>query len=136
MPQIKYDCPNCKQEGIMEFEESIISSELRWYATQICGKCDFVTEQDDKGALPSHLRDIVLEDTGTWDLQIKVPLNAKLLKVIRKELNLSMNEIKNLRRPPPINVAQGTHIEMQLIKRKLAQSLDESILLLKRDHSD
>ena len=133
MLQIKYDCPNCNKEGILEFGESIILDELRWYATQICSNCDFATEMDDEGSLPSYLRDVVLRDTGIWYLQIGVPLHSELLKVLREELDLSMEEIKVLKRTGLTDKTTGTYTEMKLMKIKLAQvTSDESIILKKR----
>ena len=133
MPQIKYDCPNCNEEGMLKFGESIILGKLRWYATHICSRCNFTTEMDDEGSLPSYLRDVVLRDIGTWYLQIGVPLHSELLKVFREELDLSMEEIKVLKRTGLTDKTTGTYTEMKLMKIKLAQvTSDESIILKKR----
>ncbi|MEO1166013.1 MAG: hypothetical protein AAFV98_19680 [Chloroflexota bacterium] len=127
MMQIDYKCPDCGAIGILSFSERIISDELRWSASHRCPECDYATELDDIGALPNHLRNVVLQTEGKWQLKLARQPSLAILKALKVELNLSLEALKQLKEniDKYSIIGEGTKTEMVFLKHKLEHTVDE-----------
>lgn len=125
--QIDYKCPDCEEIGILSFGEHIISDELRWSASHICPACNSATELDDMGALPNHLRNVVLQTEGKWQLKLVGQPSLAILKALKVELDLSLEALKQLKENIHKHsiVDEGTKTEMTLLKHKLEHTVHE-----------
>mgnify|MGYP000937758871 CR=1 FL=1 len=124
--QIDRECPDCHETGIFTFGELIQDSRLSWQASHVCLMCGFVVEIDDYGMLPDHLRNIVLEQEGIFELKFNDSLRLRVLKIMRDCFKWTMQDTKDFMSLKS-NVLEGTHIEMRLIQDKLTARSDNPI---------
>ncbi|MEO1646835.1 MAG: hypothetical protein AAFR67_16725, partial [Chloroflexota bacterium] len=113
--------------GILYFGEHIISDELRWSASHRRPECDYATELDDMGALPNHLRNVVLQTEGKWQLKLAGQPSLAVLKALKVELNLSLEALKQVKENivKYSIIGEGTKTEMAFLKRKLEHTVNE-----------
>lgn len=111
---------DCGNECRAEVGQSFISGKLTWYLSYKCMSCGKATEIDGSGDIPVEVRQAILEKDGTWGLVIDNSNNiSSVLKTLRKELNLSLQEVTKLKKLIPGIVLKGTKIEMARLKEVL-----------------
>ena len=128
--QVKYQCDECQKTVIASIGQTVINSQLRWYLSYECPSCNSAIEMDDVGFPPDEVRQNILAEEGEWDLILKeteLKNKAKLSKLIRQALNLSLQEVLQRLKNLPI-ITSGTRTEMQWLKQILAEeSIDSSV---------
>ena len=121
--QVQYQCDECKKIVPASIGQTIINSQLKWYLSYECRECVSTIELDDLGFPPNQIRQIILAEEGEWNLIVnktEIENKAKLLKVIRQALNLSLQEVSNLFKNFPV-LTSGTKTEMQWLEQILSQ---------------
>ncbi len=121
MVEIQYLCADCKKEMTANVGQSIIDLKLRWYLSCICKSCNTAIEMDDFGFPPDEIRQKILNQEGEWKLKInslELKNKAKIIKVLRYALNLSIKDTSKLLKKFPY-VANGTKVEMLWLKELL-----------------
>lgn len=91
-----YLCPQCSGKVVVNFGDRILSKRLLWSASHRCHQCHYEVEEDGSGKLPDSLRNLLLQQEGTWAIHCQTPIvsNTVALKVIRQAFNLTLSEIK------------------------------------------
>jgi hypothetical protein len=132
---MKTTCPDCSGEIKVDFGQSIVAGELRWYASYTCEQCPYAEEVDGSGRLPDDLRASVLERGGKWTLRI-VSFGsdpAQALKAIRTVFGSSLDEVKRHRAQLSTNAASGTKVEMEYLKLSLLRQYEEIEIRIERE---
>jgi len=134
MAKISKIC-SCETTSLAEIGQSFISGKLRWYLSFKCPCCGKATQVDGMDDIPIEIRNAILQQEGKWGLIIEdVNKTPSLLAILRKELNLSLNEIAQLRKLIPGIVLTGTKIEMERLKEILSfNDISTSILKLENN---
>jgi len=134
MAKISKIC-SCGTTSLAEIGQSFISGKLRWYLSFKCPCCGKANEVDGMDDIPIEIRDAILQQEGKWGLIIEdTNKTLSLLAILRKELNLSLNEIARLRKLIPGIVLTGTKIEMERLKEILSfNDISTSILKLENN---
>lgn len=128
--QAKYQCDECQKIVTANVGQTVINSQLRWYLSYECPSCNSAIEMDGIGFPPDEIRQNILAEEGEWNLIVKeteLKNKAKLSKLIRQALNLSLQEVLQRLKNFPI-ITSGTKTEMQWLKQVLAEEgIDSSV---------
>lgn len=112
---------NCGTTSLAEVGQSFISGRLMWYLSFRCPCCGNATEIDGIEDMPIEIRDAIFQQDGKWGIAIEDSnKNSSVLAILKKALNLSMNEMVQLRRLIPGIVTTGTKTEMERLKEILS----------------
>lgn len=125
---------SCGTTSLAEVGQSFISGRLKWYLSFRCPCCGKANEVDGMEDIPIEIRDAILQQEGEWGLVIEGSNKASsVLAILRRELNLSLNEIARLRKLIPGIVLTGTKTEMEKLKEVLSiNNISTSILKLEK----
>lgn len=118
MFEIEKPCPQCGNQSTFAFSERIIGAELSWFASHWCSVCDFALEIDSQGKLPDELRQIVLKETGLWELTI-LNINSLGLKILHQLLGISLQELAKLKNNLPYIITTGTKTELTYLQTQI-----------------
>lgn len=128
--RVQYQCDECEEIVAASIGQTIINSQLKWYLSYECQECNSTIELDDIGFPPNEIRQIILAEEGEWKLtanRTEIKNKAKLLKIIRQALNLSLQEVSKLFKNFPV-LTSGTKTEMQWLQQILSQeSINSSV---------
>ena len=131
----RVSCMNCQTKIDVYLGQSIDDRKIVWHQSYRCHHCGMAMEEDNLGSIPDELRQLVLEQDGSWCLQIP-EIGAWAIiaaKILRKLMNLSLPEITNLKKKIPGEVTLGTHVEMKwLVANLRAEGIQAFILPKKR----
>jgi DNA-directed RNA polymerase subunit RPC12/RpoP len=122
MINIQYQCPNCEKIIKANIGQAIIDSRLKWYLSYVCNHCSSAVEMDDFGMPPNEIRQQIIEEEGKWKLIVNPTESknkAKIVKIIRQALSLSIREASSLLNNFP-NIISGTKVEMQWLGQLLS----------------
>lgn len=130
MAEIQYQCAECNKENKAKVDQSVVNSKLRWYLSCICNNCNSAVEMDDFGFPPAEIREKILKEEGEWELKANSTESknkAKIIKILRKSLNLSIKDASKLLKNFP-NIISGTKVEMQWLRELLlSEDIQSSI---------
>lgn len=121
MADLEHQCDRCQKKVKASFGQATIDSRLRWYLSYSCNHCSSTVEMDDLGFPPDEIRQKIIDEEGEWILKIgveKLKNKAKLLKILRKALDISIQEVSK-RYKNYSNIISGTKTEMQWLKQLL-----------------
>jgi len=80
-------------------------------------------EEDGEGDMPAQYRSLLLDRQGSWGIYIGEMTDqfANILKVLRKALNRSIDELMQIKSRIPGILLTGTRYEMIRLQNMLAQ---------------
>lgn len=115
MTSIHTPCEQCERDAVVYVGQSINDGGLVWYASYCCPHCGFQLEEDGFDSPPDEIRRAILADEGEWTLIVHETGSRAILalKVLRKALNLSLDDIAKLRKLIPGSASNGTRVEME-----------------------
>lgn len=131
---IKKVCSSCGEIVKFYFSESLYSLYNRtWHGGYSCSKCGSSLEVDGTGKIEGELREIILAKDGVWGLNLELTGMelTQALFILRKFENLTIEDIKTMKKLVPGIVLNGTKIEMiRLHKILLEKSIDSKVVKL------
>jgi len=118
LASIQETCDKCNSEVKFYFTQRIDSyNGLSWSGSFKCAKCNNSIEVDGIGELDDFLRDSIIEQEGLWGLQFGIVLDkVNAVRIIRKALNLTIEEVKKIKNRIPGIAIKGTNVEMQRLQ--------------------
>ncbi len=128
LPTIKIKCDNCGKDIYFHYGQVInCDMELAWAGGYLCQFCGESIEVDGE-TIPIEYREAILRNEGNWSLSLHISDNMvmKAIKIIRKAMELSMEETKYLKSNIPGTILKGTKVEMQRIQLLLHKEEIES----------
>jgi large subunit ribosomal protein L7/L12 len=130
MASIHTPCEHCGRDLVVNVGQSISDERLVWYASYYCPHCGFQLEEDGFDSPPDEIRRAILTDKGVWTLIVHETGSRVILvlKVLRKALNLSLDDAAKLRKLIPGCVSNGTQAEMEWLRILLSsEQLEASV---------
>lgn len=111
-------CDKCNSDIKFNFTQRIDSyNDISWCGGYRCTKCDDGVEIDGSGIIDDTLRNIILEQEGLWGLHLEKEIDkVEVIKIIRKALNLSIEEVKRIKNSIPGVIITGTNVEMKRLQ--------------------
>jgi len=114
-------CHRCGKPALLSFgEHSGIGALQHWIAAR-CEACGAQFESDGAGPLPEELRQLELRRQGAWAVRVERPTTSVQWTALRRELELSLPELAELKRTLPGLVFSGTFAEAQRLRAALAE---------------
>lgn len=119
--KVSYHCDNCGNILVVRVGQYLIDNKIGWNASFTCPACKLWIEEDGVEEMPQEYRDIVIQNEGTWRLEIddskgKIP---SILKILRKHFGLSMEEVINVKENISVILMTGTRTEMRRLQHLL-----------------
>jgi large subunit ribosomal protein L7/L12 len=132
MAVIVQSCLKCKHPIKMYVGQHVLSESLRltWYKSYSCPYCGTQIEEDGNDITPAEIHKAILEQEGTWLLDIEETGERVILvvKILRKALNLSLYDAMKIKKTMPGKAIEGTKVEMNRLKQLLERQSFKSIL--------
>jgi len=131
MISIHIPCEHCGSDLVVNAGQSISNRRLVWYRSYSCPDCGFQLEEDGFDSPPDEIRRVILADEGEWTLSVHETGSRAILtlKVLRKALNLSLDDVAKLRKHIPGSVCDGTRVEMEWLRILLSsEQLQASVV--------
>ncbi|GEN07184.1 hypothetical protein MFU01_22210 [Myxococcus fulvus] len=127
----------CRQCGILQqcvHTATARSAGLSFASSFHCLECGDAFESDDS-RIPEDFRHLFYEKHERWALHLEAtsPQKLHVLHSIRHVMGLSLQDTGELLKSLPRQLAEGTRVEMELLRERLAHSGAQ--LLLKSDAS-
>lgn len=123
MPIIDEPCPSCGTTTAVRVRQAVLwDDRLVWLWSIACTACGYTLEADDGGVPPQGLRDVILEQEGTWE--VVVTDESKRIGValaLEEALSLSGPEALRIAKAVPGVVFTGTHAEAEWARRRFAR---------------
>lgn len=113
-------CHRCGQPAQLSFGEHRAQGTLQHWVASRCLACGAQVESDGAGALPEHLRKLELRRQGAWVVRVERPTTSAQWTALRRELELSLPELAELKGSLPGLVFTGTFAEAQRLRAALA----------------
>jgi large subunit ribosomal protein L7/L12 len=109
------------------------SLRLTWYKSYSCPYCGSQIEEDGNDTTPDEIQKAILEQEGTWVLDIEETGERAILvvKILREALNLSLHDAIKIKKNMPGKAIEGTKTEMNRLKQILERQGFKSILKTK-----
>ena len=127
--EIEIPCEECGPGGgTARIGQSFVSNQLRWYRSISCQDGRRI-EVDDIGFPPQHVREELLKRGGRWKLIVSESNRAAAMLIIRRALDLSMEETAAAFRLFPM-VYSGTKTEAEWLKAQMEASNITSQMVL------
>lgn len=125
MTSIHTACEHCGRDAVVNASQSIFNERLVWHTSYSCPHCGFQLEEDGFDSPPDEIRRAILADEGEWTLIVHETSSRVILalKVLRKALNLSLDDVAKLRNLIPGSVSNGTRAEME--RRRILLSSEQ-----------
>lgn len=115
-------CPQCGRQHTVKIYQVVIHKTLRWSESINCPKCGLQSEADGRGFPPPEIREHLLRTGGAWCVQVtEYPSKVALLRVLRENLKLSLNEVKRISDNLPGMVFLGTYGEATWLHELIGQ---------------
>lgn len=94
---------------------------VRFSASFRCAFCGHAFEADEKG-IPEDVRSLFYREHGRWMLVVTGlgPNRAEAMRGLRDRLGLSLEQVGDLLRRVPAEVALGTRVEVDALRETLA----------------
>lgn len=130
MTSIHTPCEHCGRDLVVNVGQSIFDERLVWYASYCCSHCGLQVEEDGWDSPPDEIRRAILADKGEWTLMVHETgkRGILVLKILRKALNLSLDDVAKLRKFIPGCVSNGTRVEMEWLQILLSsEQLEASV---------
>lgn len=110
-------CPNCKREQLeTHISQFKAYTGLVWSVSQRCHACDYAIEMDDKGFIEEPWRSALTQMEGVWCLRIKkADLTVKVIKSLRENVNIFMQQLQQVRAEDMPIVFTGTKFEVNFL---------------------
>ncbi|AKF87095.1 hypothetical protein MFUL124B02_37420 [Myxococcus fulvus 124B02] len=127
-------CPRCGTRQLCTHSVTTKSEGLRFASSFHCLECGDAFESDDS-RIPDDLRPLFYEKHGKWTLCLEEPgpRRVQLLHAVRDVMGLSIQDMGELLKSLPRQLAEGTRVEMELLQTRLAPT--GAKLLVERDTS-
>ncbi|MBZ4396094.1 hypothetical protein VZQ01_25860 [Myxococcus faecalis] len=128
---------SCRQCGTLQqctHTATARSKGLGFASSFHCLECGDTFESDDS-RIPEDLRHLFYETHGKWTLRLEEPgpRRGQLLHAVRDVMGMSIQDTGELCKSLPRQLAEGTRVEMELLRERLAHS--GAKLFLKSDAS-
>jgi hypothetical protein len=110
-------CPNCEREQLeIKINQSAYTG-LVWSVSQRCHGCNnYAIEIDGRGFIEEPWRSVVTMMEGVWFLRIKrEDLTAKLIKSFKEYVDLSIQQLQQMRLEDMPIVFHGTKFEVNFL---------------------
>ena len=121
-------CDRCGQPASQAFGEG----GRGWYESFHCPSCGQAYEADGGTPAPEEFRRVIIAQEGEWALQASAPPSIRLLKALRAEFSLSLEEAQQLKQRMPGELRRGTHNEMEKLLQVLKPCAEPGTLLVRR----
>ncbi|MFY1825387.1 ribosomal protein L7/L12 [Myxococcus fulvus] len=130
----KMSCCQCGTRQACIHTATARSEGLRFASSFHCLACGDAFESDDS-RIPEDLRPLFYETHGKWALHLEAtgPQKLHVLHSVRHVMGLSIQDAGELLKSLPSQLAEGTRVEMEVLRERLAHS--GAKLLLKCDAS-
>ena len=113
-------CHRCGQPAQLSFGEHRARDCLQHWVASRCLACGAQFESDGTGPLPEDLRKLELGRQGAWAVRVERPTTSAHWTALRRELQLSLPELAELKGSLPGLVFTGTFAEAQRLQTALA----------------
>lgn len=132
MSQQTYQCPRCGSSFNITARQRITGSGLGWSISSSCPNCGHQEESDGIGLPPADVRADIIARDGEWELVLTdASQSLKALEQLRRELGLSLSDVRQIKANIPGTVIRGTNVEMSYLKMLLAKSGTSAIVRTK-----
>ena len=71
MAKIRVPCGDCKKAIDLYVGQQVVNRQLVWYKSYSCPHCGSAIEEDGIGMIPYESKQAILEQEGTWVLNIQ-----------------------------------------------------------------
>ncbi|AFY80208.1 hypothetical protein [Oscillatoria acuminata] len=123
MAVIVKPCFNCEHPINMYVGQQVFGTNLGlgWYKSYSCPYCGYEIEEDGNDTTPDEIQKAVLDQEGTWLLDIEETGERAIfvVKILRKALNLSVHDAIKIKKSMPGKAIEGTKFEMNRLKQLL-----------------
>ncbi|MFE3198820.1 hypothetical protein [Embleya sp. NPDC059237] len=122
-------CQDCAAQAEWWGVQALVDDSLRWDVECRCTTCGFAVAICD-GDLPAHLRNRLLSEHGKATLRVTpTAQRAKLMQVLRAELNLDLTDVRAALDRVLTGTHSGTLPEVEHLARRLrASGIDATAL--------
>jgi len=119
MVSITMKCPECNSEMKVSISEKIMGERLAWSTSCNCSQCDYAEELDGRGELPTELRQHVVNEEGSWNLNLISLGNqvGKGLKALKETFQLNNAKVSEMRISLPNVITSSTRTEMKFYQQ-------------------
>ena len=121
-------CDRCGQAARQAFGEG----GRGWYESFHCPSCGQAYEADGLTPAPEEFRREIIAREGEWVLEATATPSVALLKVLREEFALSLDEAQAMKKQMPGELRRGTRYEVEKLLEVLQQSAQPGTLLVRR----
>jgi hypothetical protein len=118
----KEPCTACGFPADLDFGDRSTFGRIQHWTALRCAHCGSRTESDGVDPLPNHLRDLELLRYGAWAVVVESPVTTTQWKLLRPELRLSLQALRELKSRLPGRVFSGTFPEARLFQNRLARA--------------
>ena len=117
------NCPNCQHTQIeITINQFVAYNGLVWSVSHYCEICGHGIEEDGTGFIEEPWRSVIITENGTWYLRIKTQdLTAKVIKVLRENVDISVQQISQMRLDSMSILFQGTNFEVDFLGKKIEE---------------
>lgn len=116
MPCLKCECPKCKKNIDVKYDQTIYRGEVLFFMEYNC-ECSF-SRNEDSTITPEKFRNEIINESGLWQLKCYDKLSC--IKFLRQKYLYSMEQIKELKKEEIIKF-EGTKIEMMVLGNKMVK---------------
>ena len=116
MPYLKCECPKCKKNIDVKYDQTIYRGEVLFFMEYNC-ECSF-SRNEDSTITPEKFRNEIINESGLWQLKCYDKLSC--IKFLRQKYLYSMEQIKELKKEEIITF-EGTEVEMKVLGNKMGK---------------
>ena len=136
MAQIDYRCDECQKVIRAYVGQAAAGDRLRWCLSYRCPFCNSAMEMDGIDLPPEEYRNKIIAEEGEWRISIPetgLQSKAKILKALRKVLNLSIEEASTIIKTFPYT-SSGTKAEIFWLQKFLLSENIQSLVEKKHNN--
>ena len=131
MPSISVNCDQCGVLATLNFGQG----GMGWFESFHCESCGCRWESDGPLPMPEPYRKAIIAEEGQWLLELVQPASPQLLNRVRNALQLSLEQLLELKRSVPVTLLVGTRFEIENFRSKLEDSPENVSLRMRRTNS-
>lgn len=115
-------CAGCGLAAELDFGEHHTGADLAFWVSSRCENCAAQIESDGIGPLPEYLRQLERRRHGIWSVVVRRALGPAQWQAIRRELNLTVPALGDLKATLPGPIFVGTFAEAVRLCRILERA--------------